>query len=91
LNIVTPGQTTQTNTPTITSENEPSMNIWNHRRLVALSLLDLLVIVAVLFANRIRRLVGTLEGVLYSIVKANEAAARMISFVSRGYQVIRYQ
>jgi len=51
------------------------MNIWRHRRLVVMSVFDLLVILAVLFASRITYLVGARTESLSTVVNAAERAS----------------
>ena len=48
------------------------MNIWKHRRFVVMSVINLLIVFAVLFASRIGGLLGAPAEVLNSVVNAGE-------------------
>jgi len=69
------------------------MNIWKHRRLVFMSIVDLSVVLAVLFASRISGLVGAPNEVLNSVVSAGEQArdphARIIFMLTTGFEDLR--
>jgi intracellular sulfur oxidation DsrE/DsrF family protein len=69
------------------------MNIWKHRRLVAMSVFDLLVVLAVLFANRIGGLVGAPTGDLDSVVNAGEQArdphVGLVFMLTTGFEDLR--
>jgi hypothetical protein len=93
LTIVIPCQITQPITPTVITEKESDMNIWKHRRIVAVSAFDLLVVIAVLFANRIGGHVGASTGVLDSVVNAGEQArdphVRLVFMLTTGFEDLR--
>ncbi len=69
------------------------MNIWKHRRLVAVSIFDSLLIIAVLFANRITGLVKAPSGILDSVVIAGEQArnphAGLVFMLTTGFEDLR--
>jgi intracellular sulfur oxidation DsrE/DsrF family protein len=69
------------------------MNIWKHRRLVAMCVLDLMVILAVLFATRIGNLVGAPAGVLNSVVNAGETTRDshigLVFMLTTGFEDLR--
>jgi hypothetical protein len=75
--------------PTAASEKEPDMNIWKHRRLIAMSVFDLIVVFAVLFANRISGFVGTPAGVLDSVVNAGDPHVGLVFMLTTGFEDLR--
>jgi hypothetical protein len=66
------------------------MNIWKHGRLIAMVAFDLLVVIAVLFANRIGSLVGARTETLNSVVNAPEQArnphVRLVFMLTTGFE-----
>jgi hypothetical protein len=69
------------------------MNIWKHRRLIVMSVFDLLVVFAVLFASRISGLVGTSTEGLDSVVNAGEQArdphVGLVFMLTTGFEDLR--
>jgi intracellular sulfur oxidation DsrE/DsrF family protein len=72
---------------------EPDMNIWKHRRLIGMAAFDLLVVIAVLFANRIGGLVGAPTETLDSVVNAGEQArdphVGLVFMLTTGFEDLR--
>ena len=68
------------------------MNIWKHGRLIGMVAFDLLVVIAVLFANRIGSLVGAPE-TLNSVVNAPEQARNphvgLVFILTTGFEHLR--
>jgi|HubBroStandDraft_6_1064221.scaffolds.fasta_scaffold648301_1 hypothetical protein len=69
------------------------MNIWKHRRLVAMTVFDLFVVLAVVFANRITSFVGAPSDVLGSVVKADAPApdphVGLVFMLTTGFEDLR--
>lgn len=69
------------------------MNIWKHRRLIAMTVFDLFVVFAVLFANRFAGLVGSTTGVLGTVVNAGEPVrdphVGLVFMLTTGFEDLR--
>jgi intracellular sulfur oxidation DsrE/DsrF family protein len=69
------------------------MNIWKHRRFIAMTVFDLFVVFAVLFANRFVGLVGSTTGVLGSVVNAREPVrdphVGLVFMLTTGFEDLR--
>jgi intracellular sulfur oxidation DsrE/DsrF family protein len=69
------------------------MSIWKHRRLIAMLVIDLLVVVAVLSVNRVNGLVGRMPGVFESVVNAGEQArdlhVGLVFMLTTGFEDLR--
>jgi intracellular sulfur oxidation DsrE/DsrF family protein len=69
------------------------MNIWKHGRLIGMVAFDLLVVIAVLFANRIGSLVGAPTETLNSVVNAPEQARNphvgLVFILTTGFEHLR--
>src|SRR5580704_15891261 len=69
------------------------MNIWKHRRQIAMAVFDLFVVFAVLFANHFAGLVGSTTGILSSAVNAGEPVrdphVGLVFMLTTGFEDLR--